>query len=836
MDILASSCLQDQRAVFLTHCGPAVFKMAKALAKPLDVKIMDWDDLEPLLRSHYAPAVPTLIRRHEFYRRDQKQGESVSKFVAELRDLGGLCGFTDLDEALRKVHVEVEIEDRPCKMEVDSGSYLSMVAWREIKRLVPSMKRHELESQTLVLKDYQGNRIPVVGTGHFKVTFKGRTEILPLTVVERDRPSLLGLQWFAPLGLEVTGTNHVAEADWEEQLVRDFQEVFDGNLGKYRGPPISFSLDPTIAPIRLKPRRVPFALRPKIDEQLNKLIEQGVLEATDHARWETPIVTPIKPDGSVRICGDYKATLNRALQQSAYPVPVVQHLLHSLGGGRVFAKLDLAQAYQQLPVDEETAEAQTIVTHRGAFRCKRLQFGVSVAPGVFQSLMERLLRGIKGVVPYFDDVLVAGADQKQLEDRLREVLRRFQNAGLKVKREKCQLHTTRVEFLGYLLDQQGIHPTEGKIKAIKEAPKLLDKAATWTWGRREEDAFNRTKDLLTSDTVLIQYSETLPITVTCDASPFGVGAILSHTLADGKEAPIAFFSRTLSKPERNYSQLDKEALAIVAAVKKFHEYLYGRTFTIITDHKPLLGILAGDRATPIILSPRMTRWSEFLAAYNYRLIHRPGKTIPHADALSWPEKEEDSEFKAYRSRQTELSTQKGCLLWGDRVVIPEKLQKKVLSMLHEGHPGIVRTKALARSHAWWPGMDKEIEAWVASCKQCQESRPNPPAAPSREWETPRGPWSRIHVDFAGPTRGHTFLVTVDAYSNWLEVSNMKTTTTDSVIRELSKLFATHGLPDVIVSDNGPQFTALPFEKFLAERGIRHALTAPAHPAANGRAE
>ncbi|XP_026552722.1 uncharacterized protein K02A2.6-like, partial [Pseudonaja textilis] len=175
-------------------------------------------------------------------------------------------------------------------------------------------------------------------------------------------------------------------------------------------------------------------------------------------------------------------------------------------------------------------------------------------------------------------------------------------------------------------------------------------------------------------------------------------------------------------------------------------------------------------------------------------------------------------------------------LWGDRVVIPEKLQKKVLSMLHEGHPGIVRTKALARSHVWWPGMDKEIEAWVASCKQCQESRPNPPAAPSREWETPRGPWSRIHVDFAGPTKGHTFLVTVDAYSNWLEVSNMKTTTTDSVIRELSKLFATHGLPDVIVSDNGPQFTALPFEKFLAERGIRHALTAPAHPAANGRAE
>ncbi|XP_026526246.1 uncharacterized protein K02A2.6-like [Notechis scutatus] len=161
-----------------------------------------------------------------------------------------------------------------------------------------------------------------------------------------------------------------------------------------------------------------------------------------------------------------------------------------------------------------------------------------------------------------------------------------------------------------------------------------------------------------------------------------------------------------------------------------------------------------------------------------------------------------------------------CLLWGDRVVIPGKLQERVLELLHEGHPGIVKTKALARSYAWWPGMDRQIEASVATCRQCQASRPSPPAAPILEWETPRGPWSRIHIDFAEPTKGHTFLVTVDAYSNWLEVSNMKTTTTEAVTKELNRLFSTHGLPDVIVSDNGPQFTSLEFEKFLAERGIR----------------
>lgn len=131
-------------------------------------------------------------------------------------------------------------------------------------------------------------------------------------------------------------------------------------------------MDPFVAPIYLKPRQVPFALRNKLDSELDKFIEQDVLKPVDHARWETPIVTPIKPDGLLRVYADYKCMLNRALQTYSYPVPVVQHLLHSLGEGKVFAKLDLAQAYQQLPVNEATALAQTIVTHRGVFKCHRL--------------------------------------------------------------------------------------------------------------------------------------------------------------------------------------------------------------------------------------------------------------------------------------------------------------------------------------------------------------------------------------------------------------------------------------------------------------------------------
>ncbi|XP_058032586.1 uncharacterized protein K02A2.6-like [Ahaetulla prasina] len=599
-----------------------------------------------------------------------------------------------------KIYLSVKLEGVPFKMEIDTGSSRSLVAWHTLRRLLPNFPKRRLQPCQIILRDYQGNQIPTAGCTTLHVSFGSFEGKLPLVVVRDDLPSLLGLDWFAALHLDVSGV-HTTSLDTPNQLFSEFADVFDGQLGKYTGRPISFNLDPQIAPIRLKPRRVPLALRPKVDKELDKLVAQGVLEPIEYSLWETPIVIPLKPDGSIRICADYKCTINKALQANRYPLPVVQHLLHSLGRGRA------------------------IVTHRGAFRCNRLQFGVSIAPGLFQGLMERLLQGLPGVVPYFDDVLISAIDRSELVERL-------------------------------------------------------------------------------------------------------------------------------------------------------------------TDHKPLLGLMSGDRQTPQILSPRMSRWVEFLAAYSYKLIYKPGKFIGHADALSrcplpttdpdpaptspvllvedwdvpvsassirdlsardpilstvldwvrrgWPGGLVSPDFQPFIRRQHELSVLKGCLLWGNRVVVPPGLRQRILACLHDAHPGIVRMKALGRSYVWWPGMDQEIEAWVATCPQCQASRPAPPAVPIRTWELPRAPWARVHMDFAGPFMGQTFLILVDAYSNWVEIGITPSPTSGAVIRILDGLFATHGLPDVIVTDNGPQFTSAPFRQFLAMRGIRHAPAAPFHPAGNGRAE
>ncbi|XP_039187575.1 uncharacterized protein K02A2.6-like, partial [Crotalus tigris] len=165
------------------------------------------------------------------------------------------------------------------------------------------------------------------------------------------------------------------------------------------------------------------------------------------------------------------------------------------------------------------------------------------------------------------------------------------------------------------------------------------------------------------------------------------------------------------------------------------------------------------------------------------------------------------------------------LLWGNRVVIPTSMRTRVLESLHEGHPGIVRMKALARSHLWWPALDKDIEAKVHACHLCQRSRPEMPQAPVHRWEETQSPWSRVHIDYAGPFQGQFFLVLVDSHSKWLEVVPVSSTTTAKTIQVLRGIFAAHGLPDVIVSDNGPQFTSSEFQAFLQANLIRHATLA-----------
>ena len=268
---------------------------------------------------------------------------------------------------------------------------------------------------------------------------------------------------------------------------------------------------------------------------------------------------------------------------------------------------------------------------------------------------------------YLDDILVTGKSTKEHLKNLDEVLSRLKNAGMHLKKSKCAFLLPQVEYLGHQISEKGLQPTAQKLKAIVEAPapnnvsqlksflgminyyskflpylstqlaplySLLQKNQTWKWGKDQQQAFDEAKQLLTSSQVLAHYDSQKDLLLACDASPYGVGAVLSYRMDDGSERPIAFASRSLSPAEKNYAQLDKEGLAIVFGVKRFHHYLLGRHFTIQSDHKPLQHLFGKLKAVPPMASARIQRWALTLAAYHYDISYKPGKANANADVLS----------------------------------------------------------------------------------------------------------------------------------------------------------------------------------------------------------
>ena len=624
-----------------------------------------------------------------------------------------------------------------------------------------------------------------------------------------------------------------------------------------------------------RPRPVPFAVKDAIEIELQRLEKAGIIEKVMHSEWAAPVVVVPKGDGKIRLCGDYKVTINKSLEIDQHPLPRPEELFAALTGGVKFSKIDLTQAYQQMILDKDSRVYVTINTHLGLFRYTRLPFGIASAPAIFQRTMDTILQGLPHVQCYIDDIIITGSNAEEHLHNLEEVLKRLSHYGIRVKEEKCAFFRDKVEYLGHQISSEGLHTAPKKVEAIKTAPipsnvqelrsflgllhyygkfipdlaslvypmnKLLQAKTTWNWTEECDKAFALAKEKLTSATVLAHYNPKYPLRLAADASSYGLGAVISHIFPNGVERPIAYASRTLTASERNYSQLEKEALSLVFGVQKFHQFLYGRHFTLCTDHKPLTTILGPKKGIPPIAAARLQRWALQLAAHNYTIKFRPTKAHANADALSrlplkgihsketktdlfsvrqiealpvtavqlkratsydpilskvllytkqgWPDRV-DEPLKPYWNRRAELTLEDNCIMWGIRVVVPAKLQEKVLEELHRIHMGIAKAKALARNHVWWPGIDAKIEQITKSCERCQAVRNSPPAAPLHPWSWPSHPWQRIHIDFAGPFCQKMFFVLVDSHSKWAEVVEMSSTTSAATIKVLRQFFLQH---------------------------------------------
>ena len=541
-------------------------------------------------------------------------------------------------------------------------------------------------------------------------------------------------------------------------------------------------------PIYCKARPVPYSLKKKVEEELGRLQAEGTVEPVQFAEWAAPIVPIVKEDKSIRICGDYKVTVNQAVKLDNYPIPNAEDLFATLNRGDKFSKLDMSQAYQQIPLEDQSKKFTTINTHKGLFQFNRLPYGVSSSQDIFQRTKENLLQGIPFVVVREDDILVSGSNDEEHLANLEEVLKRLSEAGLRLKREKFVFMMEEVVYLGQKINRQRIQPIEEKVRAITEAPAPKNVSEVRSYlgminyyqrylpnystilaplhgllekGKSEaehQESFTTSKELSKSSGLLVHYDSGKDLLLACDASPYGLGVVLSHRMADNTERPIAFASRSLTSAEKNYSLLDKEALAIVFGVRKFHQYLYDRQFTILTDHKTLELVFNPDKTTPQTAATRIQRWALILAAYNYNIQYKEGSQNPNADAFSplplsdtptstpvpgetillmellentpvraeeikkwtrrspvlatvlnfikqgWPSKFPDPALQPYFQRRDELSVQDDCILWGNRVVVPPQGRSQVVDELHETHSGICNMKSLARKYVWWPNM------------------------------------------------------------------------------------------------------------------------------------
>jgi len=200
-------------------------------------------------------------------------------------------------------------------------------------------------------------------------------------------------------------------------------------------------------------------MKAKVEEELSRLEDEGIIKPIEQADWASPIVVVRKKNNSIRLCADFKVTINKHIEPNQHPIPNPTDLLSQLSGGSVFLKLDLSQAYAQLPLDSESQRYCVIATHKGLYAFTRLPFGVSSAPAIWQRTIEQILQGIPGVVVYFDDILITGCNRQEHDERLRTVLRRFQEAGLRLRQEKCSIAEPEVSYLGFTVSTQGLQPS-----------------------------------------------------------------------------------------------------------------------------------------------------------------------------------------------------------------------------------------------------------------------------------------------------------------------------------------------------------------------------------------
>lgn len=821
----------------------------------------------------------------------------------------------------RKYYTFINVEGKMIQFEVDSGAGFTLLPKDMFEKLQCNKK---LEPCNLTFRTYTRQTFKPYGKVQVLVQYgKHHNPTLEeLYVVPEGYDPLLGREWIRHLNIMLheidtptVSKQTINNINLIESVREQFKTIFEQRIGCVPNVTIKLALRDNAKPMYIRERSIAYALRDEVNRELNMLESAGIISKSSSSDWGSPLVVVRKPQGGVRLCVDYKVAVNDSLINVNYPIKRIDEVLNSLRDSTYFCRLDLYKAYLHLRVDENSSIIQTISTHQGSYKVNRLSFGIKTAPAEFNRVIDQILQGCPKTISYFDDIIVHGTSLEECRYNLAQCLTRLQQNDLHLNETKCSFFQTEIEYLGYVIRANTITKSPGKVRAIMDLPKpeniaevrrflgmttyysrllpnlsemtaplrkLLQRENQFVWTKDCDDAFENLKKEIGSDRVVVPYDPEQTVVLTTDASPFGIAAVLSHYV-NNEERPIAFASRSLTRAEQNYSQLDREALAIVYGVSHFQQYLIGKRFTMVTDNQPLARILHPRATVSKTTSERLIRYASFLATFDYEVKFKKGSDNINADCLSRaPQKNNMGEMEmaldeeVYQVNchqifnisteligydrircetrkdkelnnlieqmknervQTDFLLDDDVLYKGHRIVIPKAVQSEILNELHSTHLGVTKMKQLARRYCYWVNIDKDIEQLVRACIDCKKSLHAPPKEKVHRWELPEENWDRIHIDYAGPFDHVYFLVCIDARSKWAEIEVLRDhPNSTNTIELLNHIFSRNGYPKEMVSDNASIFTSDEFKQYCKNNAIFQKFIAPGHPATNGLAE
>lgn len=831
---------------------------------------------------------------------------------------------------------------------VDTGACTNVIAPQVLNRVRGNWKLLKSNTNLCV---FSGQKLKVNGQVELPVEYEGNVHAVNFQVVDLggeyqtllSRPGLDVLipgwrNYFPPErsiqlvedkaieGAKENVNEETVDPFWEK-LQKKFPNVFDKDTSQsiyyYKA---QIHMKDNFSPIFAKPYSLPYRFEDKVKSELERLVDNGVLVPCHKSAFASPMVVIEKADKvNIRICIDCKRTVNPQITNEIfYPLPDQDSIFARIGNAHWFCVIDLCNAYLQLNLTEDSQEILTLNTPFGLYRYTKLPFGVSAAPSIFQSVIDDILKGVINAKAYLDDILIWGEDKEECERNLEEVIERLSKYNVKVNLDKCVILQNEVKYLGHILKAGTIGVNPDKFKDVITAPRpsntkevmsyvgllnyfrrfapglsqllgplyeLTKKGSSFNWSTECEKAFEESKRIVSSDSCMALYDPRKDTYLLCDASPIGVAAVLMQ-VNNGQERPVYYASAKLDAAQRKYSQLHREALAIMFGLERFYKFIFGKQITIVTDAQAVKEMFKESNGGSAVASARMQRWGAKLSGFQYRIIHRNSAKLAVPDALSrlpsgnsFHEEDEQEESIAiikmvtelpttfesikeetnrdeilqeiinrcvngrdkfikkfshpevqkYSRLYKELSLANGVLFYRDRIVVPATLRKQLLIHLHGNHDGMVLMKRAARQKIFWPGIDKDIEDWVNGCSVCQQTSLVPKKPVVSKWPPSLKPFERVHLDFFY-FEGRTFLLIIDTYSKYIDVQEMKRTTADHLIRTLRETSKLFGFPQTFVTDNGPPFSSSTFHDFCKAQNVKLVHSPPFHPESNGQAE